>query len=74
MSGSVAECNLHCSNGGNCVTSFLEKADTIVGAITFLKVKSVRYCVPLANCFTPGVLANKYVAGLIASWFNVFAP
>jgi hypothetical protein len=43
LNGEAISLNLHCSNGGNCLTILPEKVDTIAGAIAFVNVKFVAF-------------------------------
>ena len=57
--GSVTDFNLHCSNGGNCVTNLLfvnvpAKAFANKGATTLLTVNLPAFCKPSATSFVNG--------------------
>ena len=75
--GSVTDFNLHCSNGGSCVTTFLDIPDTSKGAISLLTVKLVAFCIPFDALVVNGfaiLLPNINSAGLNTVLSIVFAP
>ena len=56
--GFVTEYNLHCSNGGSCLTILPENVDTILGANTFVNAKSVAFLTNLELPATTGLTAS----------------
>ena len=56
--GFVTEYNLHCSNGGSCLTTLPENVDTILGANTFVNAKSVAFLTNLELPATTGLTAS----------------
>ena len=75
--GDVIDCNLHFSNGGNCLTTLPENVDTIAGAKAFVNTKLEALRTSLALPATTGStkgLDPRYDIGLNTALSTPLSP